>query len=189
MKLPEQWREKLSGLWSRYRYPLIVLMLGLLLVLWPGKQAKSAEVAGASASASGPSEQQSELSSFSEQTYCRQTEQKLEQILGKIASAGRVKVMLTLQSGTSTQYQTDVSSQTSGTGEQQEQSLEQKTVMLSKGSSYNEAAVVKTEYPTFRGALIVCEGGDEPAVRLQIVNAVSALLGLGADKITVVKMN
>ncbi len=37
------------------------------------------------------------------------------------------------------------------------------------------------------GAVIVCEGGDSAAVRLQLTQAVSALTGLSADRITVVK--
>ena len=36
--------------------------------------------------------------------------------------------------------------------------------------------------------LVVAEGADDPAVRLQLTDAVSSLTGLGADKITVTKM-
>ena len=43
-------------------------------------------------------------------------------------------------------------------------------------------------YPQFQGALIVSEGADNAQVRWSIVCAVSALTGLGSDKITVVKM-
>ncbi len=37
------------------------------------------------------------------------------------------------------------------------------------------------------GAVIVCEGGDSAAVRLQLTQAVAALTGLSADRIAVVK--
>lgn len=37
------------------------------------------------------------------------------------------------------------------------------------------------------GAVIVCEGADSPAVRLQLTQAVAALTGLSADRIAVVK--
>lgn len=37
------------------------------------------------------------------------------------------------------------------------------------------------------GAVIVCEGGGNAAVRLQLTQAVSALTGLSADRIAVVK--
>ena len=41
--------------------------------------------------------------------------------------------------------------------------------------------------PQFQGALVVCSGGGEPTVQLRLVEAVSALTGLGADKISVCK--
>ena len=33
--------------------------------------------------------------------------------------------------------------------------------------------------------MIVCAGGDDPTVRLQLTEAMSALTGLGADKISI----
>lgn len=121
--------------------------------------------------------------------YCRQTERALEKILSSIDGAGEVKVMLTLRSGSATQYQSDyaTSSQTGSDGSTGS-TTEQKTVLLTRSGAYDEAAVVKTELPSFQGALVVSQGGGEASVRFALVNAVSVLLGLGADKITVVKM-
>jgi stage III sporulation protein AG len=42
--------------------------------------------------------------------------------------------------------------------------------------------------PQYLGAIVVCQGADRSDVRLAIVEAVSALTGLGADKISVLKM-
>ena len=39
--------------------------------------------------------------------------------------------------------------------------------------------------PSFRGALVVCPGGDDPAIQWKILQAVSALTGLGSDRICV----
>ena len=85
-------------------------------------------------------------------------------------------------------YQTDRREQTEQEGERSSREAEEKTVMQNRGSAYNEPAVVSTAYPVFQGALIVAEGGGDPEVRLRLSAAVSALLGLGADQITVVKM-
>jgi stage III sporulation protein AG len=38
------------------------------------------------------------------------------------------------------------------------------------------------------GAIVVCQGGDQPTVRLAILDAVSKVTGLGADKISILKM-
>lgn len=38
------------------------------------------------------------------------------------------------------------------------------------------------------GAVVVCQGADQPGVRLDVTNAVTAYTGLGSDKISVIKM-
>ena len=52
-------------------------------------------------------------------------------------------------------------------------------VLLSGGVGRNEE---------FTGAVVVCRGADDPAVRLRIVEAVSAFTGLGTNRIVVQKM-
>ena len=61
-------------------------------------------------------------------------------------------------------------------------------MILSRGSSSQEAVVSQVVGPKFRGAVVVCGGGDDPAVRLAIVQAVCSVTGLGADQVTVLKM-
>ena len=55
------------------------------------------------------------------------------------------------------------------------------------GSAGDEAVVVRRMAPTYRGALIVCEGGDRADVRLAVTEAVAALTGLSSDRVTVAK--
>ena len=149
---------------KKYRYAALVLLLGLALLLLPGGK-KTTQKSNAAASAA-------------------ETERRLTQMLQQIAGAGQVSVMLTLETGERVEYQTDV--QASSDGAQSSES--RKTVILSEGSSYDKAAVAATTYPRFQGALIVCEGADSAAVRLRLLEAVSAVTGLSTDRITVVKM-
>ena len=152
-----------------------------MLVIWPfGRKQTAAPV---STETSEPADAGREW-----QDYRKQTEEQLASILSGIRGAGRVRVMLTLRSGPATRYQTDSRTESQAEGEKNSVVSEYKTVILSRGGSYNEAAVVKTDYPVFQGALIVSEGGDDPAVRYALTSAVSALLGLGTDQVTVVKM-
>ena len=59
---------------------------------------------------------------------------------------------------------------------------------LKSGSrQVQEVVPLQTLAPEYQGALIVCQGGGDPAVRLNILQAVSALTGLGADKISICK--
>ena len=53
----------------------------------------------------------------------------------------------------------------------------------------NETGLVRqVNPPSYLGAVVVCQGGDDPRVQLDIVNAVSRITGLGADRISVLKM-
>jgi stage III sporulation protein AG len=96
--------------------------------------------------------------------------------------------MLTLETGPASNFQTDRSESRSTESDRENRTTEEKTVMMDRGSAYDEPAVVSTAFPVFRGALIVAEGGDDPVIRYQLSAAVAALLDLGADQITVVKM-
>ena len=180
LKLPD-WSKKLPALLKKYKYPALVLLLGLLLVLLPGKRTQQA----------APQQiepQSTETEAVSDdQDYRRSTEKQLAAILSKVEGAGRVEVMLTLRYGPAVSYQTDFEN-SSQTGDGVTTTAKQSTVILHREGAYDEAAVVKTEYPVFCGALVVSEGADDPTVRLDLMNAVAALLGLGTDKITVVKM-
>ena len=59
--------------------------------------------------------------------------------------------------------------------------------LLVDGGSAEEPVVTRTVYPTYRGALVVCQGGDQADVKLAVTEAVAALTGLSADRITVAK--
>ncbi|MDR3998182.1 MAG: stage III sporulation protein AG, partial [Evtepia sp.] len=96
-----------------------------------------------------------------------------------IKGAGEVTVMLTVANGPRQVLAQDVD-RNSQQGEESTQ-----TVILSRGSSSQETVTVQEIYPRYQGALVVCPGGDDPEVRLQITEALSALTGLGADKISI----
>ena len=92
--------------------------------------------------------------------------------------------MLTLSSGEQIIYQTDSRTVTaSGSTTQETQ-----TVFRQPGGSEKEPAVQSTVYPTYQGALVVCDGAERASVSLAGTQAVSSLTGLGSNKIAVVKM-
>lgn len=164
-KLPEA--QRLRELLDKYKYVLIVLAVGLALLLWPaGEKERPAETAG-------QSREEFDLSAL---------EAKLSQTLSQVEGAGEVTVALTVKSGMEQVLAADRS--TSMT--ERENSVEEKTVVINTGSG-QEAVVRLQRYPVFQGAVVVCQGGDRADVRLLLTQAVSALTGLGADKITVCK--
>ena len=171
-----EWVNKLSktilaGL-KKYKYAVLVLLLGIALMLLPfGKKEETTET-------------EVQVETLSDEAYAQALEQRLEDMLCQVSGAGQVRVMLTLQTGSRTEYQTDTQISDSETQSQEER----KTVILSEGSAYDKAAVSAVQYPRFQGALILCQGADQSTVRLSLVNAVAALTGLSSGQITVIKM-
>ena len=161
----------LAGL-KKYKYAVLILLLGIALMLLPfGKKEEAPEA-------------EVQEDTLTDEAYAQALEQRLEDMLCQVSGAGQVRVMLTLQTGSRTEYQTDTQISDSETQSQEER----KTVILSEGSAYDKAAVSAVQYPRFQGALILCQGADQSTVRLSLVNAVAALTGLSSDQITVVKM-
>ena len=161
----------LAGL-TKYKYPVLVLLLGIALMLLPfGKKEEAPEA-------------EVQEDTLTDEAYAQALEQRLEDMLCQVSGAGQVRVMLTLQTGSRTEYQTDTQISDSETQSQEER----KTVILSEGSAYDKAAVSAVQYPRFQGALILCQGADQSTVRLDLVNAVAALTGLSSGQITVIKM-
>ena len=171
-----EWVNKLSktilaGL-KKYKYAVLVLLLGIALMLLPfGKKEETTET-------------EVQVETLSDEAYAQALEQRLEDMLCQVSGAGQVRVMLTLMTGSRTEYQTDTQISNSETQSQEER----KTVILSEGSAYDKAAVSAVQYPRFQGALILCQGADQSTVRLSLVNAVAALTGLSSGQITVIKM-
>lgn len=103
-------------------------------------------------------------------------EDRLENLLSQVEGAGEVRVLLTYAESASHKYQTDQKSET-----------ETETVLVSGGGTQTPLTV-STRYPTYQGAVILCQGADSASVRLDLVKAVSDLTGLSSDKISVIKM-
>ena len=56
-------------------------------------------------------------------------------------------------------------------------------------SARNEAGLIKQiNGPIYQGAVVLCQGADDPQIRLAITEAISKATGLGANQIAVLKM-
>ena len=160
--------KKIQGFVGNYRYVFIILVVGLILLLLPStnKNKKQTQVYE-------PVVNTNSIDSNA-----------LTEILQSIEGAGRVQVMLSIAAGEKTVYQTD--SDTSQDANTMDKRME--TVVITD-SSRNEAGLVQqVNPPVYLGAIVVCEGGDNVAVKFAITQAVAKLTGLGADSICVLKM-
>lgn len=150
---------------KKHRLAILALLAGILLLTLPGgeKQKETVTV---------PASQEETL------------QDALEDILNEICGVGRVSVLLTQAAGEETVYQTNdnISGQSGQTNRRRE------TVLIS-GSGREEAGLIRQKKaPTYLGAVIVCQGGDNASVRLAVVEAVRSATGLSTDRISVLKM-
>ena len=169
----------ISAAFGKYKYLLLVAAVGVVLLLWPpGEDSPQAEKAPDGSALSF------ELDLF---------ERKLEKSISAMQGAGRVEVMITLKSDGALTLQEDrrenqARNSQNGDSIHYESDTDSRTVVISGSGGVEQPVVVGRVYPEFQGALVVCDGAGSAEVRLQIAEAVAALTGLGADRITVAKM-
>ncbi|MBQ7778734.1 MAG: hypothetical protein IJ396_07470 [Oscillibacter sp.] len=152
-------------LWEKYKIIGIVMAMGVVLLLWPSGADRS-ETGG-----TNPLPAEDGL------------QREMEEILSVMEGVGQVRVLLTTERSGEEQLAQDGDVAYSGNPSAPEDYSRRWETVLTN----SEAVVTGRTSPVYRGALVVCQGGGQPAVRLAVTEAVAALTGLSADRITVAK--
>lgn len=166
----KSWSKRLFEALNRYKYVLLIGALGAALLLWPGRDRSSESNGGGTVSAistAAPAD----------------LENAMEEILERMDGVGQADVLLTLQSGSELVLAQDDSLRYSGSVQAPDNYERTSEVVTNAGGS--GVVVTQEKYPMYRGALVVCDGGGNDRVRLKVAEAVSALTGLGTDRIAV----
>ena len=163
----EKWMQKIPAWIKKYKYSLVAVLVGVAILLLPGRKAAVEEI-----------------TVLTEETPQKDMAQELSALLSKIEGVGKVEVMLTIRSGETTYYQRDEDISSNGDSS----SLRQETIVLTDSERNEHPLITQVLPPQYLGAVIVCQGADQPSVKWAIVEAVSKATGLGADQITVLKM-
>ena len=120
--------------------------------------------------------------------YEEQLSRQLEEMLGHMAGAGRVRVLLTfdddgeatvLQDHDYTQTEQEESDASGGSRKLLEKQQQTETVRDAQEQPY----VLRQDMPTIRGILVLAEGAESSVVKQEILMALQALLGVSADRI------
>lgn len=155
------WKEALR----KYIYVVLVMAVGVALMFLPTGNRDST-------GADPPAKEDGD--SFDLDAF----EEKLERTLSQVEGAGEARVVLTLEGGSRQVLARNQDREGDG-------GVSNTVVTVGKGSGQQEVVPLQTVSPQFRGALIVCPGGGNAQVRLKLIEAVSALTGLGSDRISV----
>ena len=159
-------RKKITEVFQKYRYALLILAAGIILMLLPTTDPEASL--------------QPQPEQIQSQVLSEDFETKLSRILSQMEGAGKVVVFLSQASGEKTLYQTDEDF-TSG-------DVRRETVLVTGADRAQEGLVLQINPPVYQGAVVLCQGADNAAVRLSITQAVANATGLGANQISVLKM-
>lgn len=171
IKIPEYIKHNLD----KYKYVLMICALGLILALWPSgdkAKAQSAEPMAAEAPLYGDAELLS---------------QSLSEAFSAIEGVGQVKVLLTVKTGYESVFAYDQTQAVNG-GETQKNTNTQTQLVTVSGGGEESPVVRKINYPVFMGAVVICQGGDSPKIKLELTQAVKSLTGISSENIVITKM-
>jgi len=130
-------------------------------------------------------------------SYERQQELRLKEVLQLVEGVGKAEVMITLQTSaekvvekdTPTTRQT-IEEADSGGGSRttQEESWSEETIYQEAEDGSRMPYVVKQLEPKVEGVIVIAEGGGNSQVKQNILEAVQALFPVEAHKIKIMKM-
>lgn len=159
--------QKVAAFFTKYKYAILVLLLGLVLMGIPNRKITP------------PASPE-----ISQKPQTVSMDERLIKILSQIDGAGKVEVLLSFASGEEILYQENTKRTHSDTSETDDHT----TVTVTDSQRAQDGLIRQVNPPTYLGALVICQGADSPTVRLAITQAVSKITGLGADRISVLKM-
>lgn len=155
---------------------LAVGIFGMLLIFFSGLDS------GEKAERKNPSE----VGAPAQETYEKQTEEKLKSFVESIEGAGRAEVMITFESSGESVFARDMSEDVEKAQQDNSRKTEDKYVIVE--SDGNESGLLtKAVYPRVRGVAVCCDGASDSVIKQRITEAVSALFDINSTNISVVR--
>lgn len=152
--------------WQRILLVTLAGIFGVALIVFGGISDKNAD-----------SETEMQSNPYADaDAYANEVEMRVSELCKGVKGAGDVSVLVSLKGGYKTVYAVDAQSNSSG--------YKSEVVMSGSGSA-QKPLIAAYENPEIAGVGIVCSGGDDPAVRKEIIDLVSAALNISTNKIFV----
>lgn len=161
---------------------LVVLLIAVVLIIW---------FADFGTNANETTKDTTSTSSLSQ--YTTELENKLSATLSQIEGAGSVSVMITLDGSSQLilAYETESKSNTtdnttsSGTSTKTNNTTANSTPIIINSNGQSTPLVLSEIMPDVKGVVVVCEGANNIRVKLNILEAVQALLGVSSSQIEI----
>lgn len=125
--------------------------------------------------------------------YAAELESRLSKTLSQIEGAGSVDVMITLDGSSQLILAYDTESRTnstdnttsSGTSTKSNNTTTNSTPIIITKNGQSEPLILSEIMPNIKGVVVVCEGANNIRVKLNILQAVQALLGVSSGQIEI----
>ncbi|MDF2819655.1 MAG: hypothetical protein K0R15_96 [Clostridiales bacterium] len=181
MKLPEFIKK--IGIWRLAIF--LIAGVALMLLSNPG--------GGKDNVVENPATKTQNIIPTTEEDAISELENRLKEVLSKVAGVGKVEVMITLKSSKELVINKDKQIQSSTSSEKDSEGGERTTNSLTNSEntimgSTDEPYVLKEMEPTINGIIIVAEGGDSIIIKNELTIAAQALFDVPVHKIKVMKM-
>lgn len=182
-KTPEKVKEKfdITKLLTIKNLKLLILAIVLLIVIivfWSASSKTTSSTIVTSSKSYGYT---------STLEYCAELERKLQEVLSNVKGAGQVKVMITVDGSPELVYAKEedakVSSNSAGTTTS---SSSASPIIVTTGGESN-ALILTENLPEVKGVIVVSSGAKDVSIKMDILNAVSTLLNIDMDKVSVLQ--
>ena len=118
--------------------------------------------------------------------YCTELESKLEGVLSQIKGAGNVKVMLSVEGSPELVYALDSDTKVS-TNNNSSTTTNSSSPIIVQTNGNSSPLILTENLPIVKGVIVVSSGASDIGIKLDILSAVSTLLDISTDKISVLK--
>lgn len=120
--------------------------------------------------------------------YIKETEKRLENVLSDVSGAGKVKVMITLESCYENVYAKGYTSKSKESENEESEEAAEEYVIVKQGSNNEECLVIKVYEPRVKGVAVIAQGADNINVKQAITDTVCALFDISSASVSVEKM-
>ena len=150
---------------------LLIGLIGMILVLFSGDSSDN---------------EKADVDYENNNAICSEHElaQQIEKLIQSIEGAGKCKAMITYNSYEETVYAQNENRDINTNGEER---YTGEYIILDSGDNESGLAI-KIISPEIKGVAIVCQGGNNPIIKEQIVSSISALFNISSNRISIAVM-
>ena len=136
-------------------------------------------------------------SSYSVTEYAQELENRLEEALGTIDGAGKIKVMITLDgskevvlaTSTDEKHSSTTTTSSGGTVNDTETITSNSEPIIITENGVSTPIVLMEIMPPVKGVVVIAEGAGNVRVKLDLLKAVQALLSVSSSQVEIFKGN